>query len=152
MMQNYMDFYDKLRAKLVAFTKKKNGKDRKFVSILLFVPDLFHLLVSAMLDKDIAGRDKALIGAGLAYFMLPLDFLPEGLLGFGGFVDDIIVATFVINTLINRLGASAIEKHWSGDEGLLHVLQKITAKTEKITEKVPAKNMLARYITDEQKG
>ena len=151
-MQKTTDFYEKLRRKLVDFTKKKNGKDRKFIAILLFVPNLFHLLVSAMLDKDIAPKHKALISAGIAYFMLPLDFLPEGLLGFGGFVDDIIVATFVINTLINQLGVAAIEKHWAGDQQLLHVLQMITAKTEKITAKVPARNMLARYITTGEKG
>lgn len=146
--EEQQDFYDKLRARLVRFTQSKKGKNSRFIGILLFVPDLFHLLVKAMFDKNINAKNKMLIGAGIAYFMLPLDFMPEAIFGFGGFVDDIVIATFVINTLINQLGIENMEKHWSGDAKLLAVLQKISAKTEQFTEKIPVKSLLARFMRD----
>ncbi|MFJ7737416.1 YkvA family protein [Lysinibacillus sp. NPDC097287] len=149
--QEQLDFYDKLRAKLVQFLDSKKGKNNKFTKYLLFAPDLFHLMVKTMMDSNVDTKSKALIGGGIAYFMLPVDFLPEGLIGFGGFMDDIVIATIIINTLINKLGPEVIEKHWSGDDQLLNVLQKVSETSDQVISKIPIKSAIANVMVRESK-
>lgn len=147
--QEQLDFYNTLRAKLVHFLDSKKGKRNKFTKYLLFAPDLFHLLVKTMMDVNVDTKSKALIGGGIAYFMLPVDLLPEGLIGFGGFMDDIVIATIIINTLINKLGPEVLEKYWSGDEQLLTVLQKVSETSDEILSKFPVKSVLAKIMAKE---
>ncbi|MFJ7952850.1 YkvA family protein [Lysinibacillus sp. NPDC096418] len=150
--QEQLDFYNKLRAKLIQFLSSKKGKSNKFTKYLLFAPDLFHLMIKTMMDSDVDKKSKALIGGGIAYFMMPFDFLPEGLIGFGGYMDDIVIATMIINTLINKLGPGVIEKHWSGDEQLLNVLQKVSETSDQVVSKIPVKSAIANVIIRESKA
>ena len=150
--QEQLDFYNKLRAKLVQFMDSKKGENNKFTKYLLFAPDLFHLLVKTMMDSSVDAKSKALIGGGIAYFMMPLDFIPEGLIGFGGYMDDIVIATVIINTLINKLGPEILVKYWSGDEELLNVLQKVSETSDQVVSKMPVKSVFANVIMRENKG
>lgn len=50
------------------------------------------------LDPQTPGRVRAILLAGLAYFILPLDTIPDFLLGFG-FTDDIAVLSGILATL-----------------------------------------------------
>ena len=79
----------------------------------MFVPDLFHLLIKTVTDAGVDKKESC-IKASIAYFVLPMDLMPEGLLGFGGYLDDVVLATFVVNTIINKLGPDVVEKHWTG--------------------------------------
>ncbi|WP_139114400.1 YkvA family protein [Lysinibacillus xylanilyticus] len=150
--QEQQDFYYKLRAKLVSFLASKSGKKSKFAQYLMFVPDLFHLLVKTLTDSKIDKKNRALIGASIAYFIMPVDFIPEGLIGFGGYLDDLVIATFIVNTIINKLGPEVIEKNWTGDDNLLHVLQKIAGISDEVTNKIPVKSVLGLFIKEESKG
>ncbi|MEI4768209.1 DUF1232 domain-containing protein [Psychrobacillus sp. FJAT-51614] len=140
------DFYEKLRLKITNFLESNTGKANKFAPYLLFAPDLFHLLVKAMLDNRIDTKSKTLIGSGILYFITPIDVLPEGLVGPGGFIDDIIVATFVINMLLNRFSPEIIEEHWAGDDKLLNALKKISETSNTMLGKLPARSLLGRFI------
>ncbi|EON72222.1 YkvA family protein [Lysinibacillus sphaericus] len=146
------DFYHKLRTKLVTFLESKTGRHNKFAEYLMFVPDVFHLLIKTLMDPAIDTKSRSLIGATIAYFIFPMDFMPEGVLGFGGFMDDLVLATFVVNTIINKLGPEVIEKHWTGDNKLLDVLQKIAGTSDQIISKIPVKSMFTQYIRHETKG
>ncbi|WP_036126001.1 YkvA family protein [Lysinibacillus sphaericus] len=149
--QEQQDFYQKLRMKLVAFLGSKKGKKNKFAPYLMFVPDLFHLLIKTVTDAGVDKKSRALIGASIAYFVLPIDLMPEGLLGFGGYLDDVVLATFVINTIINRLGPEVVEKHWTGDDKLLHVLQKVAEVSDEVVSKIPVKSPIAQFVKQESK-
>src|SRR5688572_31610392 len=98
--QRREDFYQALRARITSWLASK-GKGYKHANILLLAPDLFHLLSRLMLDPRIPTAEKAGLGAALAYFISPIDLLPEALLGPAGYVDDVALAAFVLNRLIN---------------------------------------------------
>lgn len=140
------DFYEKLRVKITDFLESKTGKASKFAPYLLFAPDLFHLLVKAMVDNRIDTKSKTLIGSGILYFITPIDVLPEGLVGPGGFIDDIIVATFVINMLLNKFSPDIIEEHWAGDHKLLDALKKISESSNSLLGKLPARSLVSRFL------
>jgi len=118
------DFYTKLRAKITNYVESKSTKAGKFTPYLLFAPDFFHLLIKSMLDDRIDSKSKTLIGSAILYFITPIDVLPEGLVGPGGFIDDLIVATFVINILLNKFSTEVIEEHWAGEDKLLNTMKR----------------------------
>ncbi len=149
--QEQKDFYQKLRKKLAQFLVSKTGMKHKYADYLLFVPDIFHLLIKIVADPAVDSKSKSLIGATIAYFIFPMDFLPEGIFGFGGFLDDMMLATFVLNMTINKLGPEVIEKHWTGDEKLLELLQKTTETSNELLSKIPVKSILTKYIKNKSK-
>lgn len=118
------DFYQKLRAKMHNWLEGR-GKGYKYADYLLFAPDLFHLLCKLSLDNRIPPGKKAELVGAIAYFVSPIDLIPEAIFGPVGFVDDIAVAAFVLNRLINTGHGDVAEEHWAGDEKLLSVIQKI---------------------------
>lgn len=139
-----LDFYERLRKSITSYFEKKGIT--KVSSFLLFAPDIFHLMVKTMADPRVDFKSKALLGSGIAYFVAPVDFLPELLAGPGGFVDDLIIATFVLNLLVNRLSPDLLEDHWAGDDKLLTTLKQLTASGESILGKLPTKSLIGNFM------
>lgn len=126
-----LSFYDRLREKILHAIEKREGKrgaklTEGALRALLLVPDVFILLVRLALDKNVPGSTRALIGGALAYFLLPVDLLPEALLGGAGFMDDLILATAVLAQAFGGDLEPHARKHWSGSEDLRVVLQDLT--------------------------
>lgn len=140
------DFYQKLRSKIQKWLDTRAGGIGKLGQYVLFAPDFFHLLSKLMLDSRIDTSNKAKIGAGILYFFAPIDFLPELLVGPGGFLDDVVVAVFIINTLLNKFPAEVIEEHWAGDKSLLSVVSGISNSSSKVVSKIPAGRLVKRFM------
>jgi uncharacterized membrane protein YkvA (DUF1232 family) len=122
--QTREDFYQALRARIAAWLASK-GKGYKHAQFLLLAPDLFHLLTRLMLDNRIPAADKAGLGAALAYFISPVDLLPEAFLGPAGYVDDVALAAYVLSRLINAGHGAVARELWAGDGDLFDSIQHI---------------------------
>lgn len=122
--QRREDFYQALRARIADWLASK-GKGFKHAQLLLLAPDLFHLLSRLMLDPRIPAAEKAGLGAALAYFLSPIDLLPEAILGPAGYVDDVALAAYVLNRLINAGHGAVAKELWAGDGDLLASLQRV---------------------------
>jgi uncharacterized membrane protein YkvA (DUF1232 family) len=122
--QRREDFYQALRARITDWLASK-GKGFKHAQLLLLAPDLFHLLARLMLDPRIPAGEKAGLGAALAYFISPIDLLPEALLGPAGYIDDVALAAFALSRLINAGHGAVAKELWAGDGDLLASLQRI---------------------------
>ncbi len=103
----------------------KAGENHKYANLLMWAPDLFHLLIKLSLDKRVAVDDKILLGAVIVYFVSPIDLMPEGLLGPVGYVDDIALAAWAIDRIIQNAGARVVRDHWAGESDVLAVIKKI---------------------------
>jgi uncharacterized membrane protein YkvA (DUF1232 family) len=119
------DFYRKLRRKIKEWSETQKGRSYRWTKWILLAPDLFHLLLRLMADPDVPLKEKGKLAAVVAYFISPLDFLPEIFLGPTGFLDDICLTAFALNILINNVDPSIVQKHWAGEEDVLVVIQKI---------------------------
>ena len=73
--------------------------------------------------------------AAIAYFISPIDLLPEAFLGPFGFADDIIVAALVLHGLINNTSPDVVERHWPGDDNVLDVIKKIINVSDRLVGK-----------------
>lgn len=140
------DFYQKLRSRIQKWLENRSGGVGKLGQYVLFAPDFFHLLSRLMLDSRIDASSKSKIGAGILYFFAPIDFLPELLVGPGGFLDDVVVAVFIVNTLLNKFPAEVIEEQWAGDKELLSVVRGISNSGSKVVSKIPAGRLVKRFM------
>ena len=121
------DFYQKLRNKIRDWAHSDDGKANKWTEYLLYAPDLFHLMCKLVLDKRVSSKNKAKLAAAIAYFISPADLIPEAIFGPIGFVDDIALAAYVLNVIINETDSSIIEEHWAGENDVLPIIKKILA-------------------------
>jgi hypothetical protein len=63
-----------------------------------------------------------MMAGALAYFLMPIDLLPEAFLGPGALTEDLIIAVAVLATAFgNELGPKA-ERYWNGSQKLRVVL------------------------------
>lgn len=124
-MANHDDFYQGFREKIRKWLASEEGKSNKFAEYLMFAPDLFHLLCKLSLDEGVPIKEKAKLVGAIAYFVSPVDLVPELLLGPLGYVDDIALAAYVLNGIINNSDKELVEKHWAGEGDVLEVIQQI---------------------------
>jgi uncharacterized membrane protein YkvA (DUF1232 family) len=119
------DYYKRLRRQVRDWVEG-NGAGHRYAEIILLAPDLLHLLIRLSLDDRIDGRSKAKVAAALAYFISPIDLVPEALLGPIGYTDDIAVACLALNGILNEEGNREVAReHWQGDEQLIVVIQRV---------------------------
>ena len=125
-----LSFYDRLREQVLKTVEGRTSRSGKLteaaVKALLLVPDVFILLVRLILDKEVPGSARAMIGGALAYFVLPFDLLPEALLGPAGFLDDLVLAAAVLAQAFGGELEPYARKHWNGPEDLRVVLRDLT--------------------------
>ena len=121
-------FYDKLRKKISKYSGKHSD-------LILLAPDIFMLLFRLMKDKRVPAKHKGFLAAAIAYFISPLDIIPEALLGPFGYTDDIIIAVMVLNKIINEVSEEAVVENWSGRGNILALIQNILTISHNIIGK-----------------
>ena len=128
MNKKHSDFYIKIRRQITAFLEKHNFE---YGHLLLLAPDFFHLLVKLSLDKRVPKNKKIKLGIGIAYFILPIDILPEAFLGPIGYMDDLAVAAYILNDFINQENLDVVYENWAGDSDVLSSIQNILTIADK---------------------
>ena len=109
------------------------------------------LVLRLTFDKDVPKESRALLGSALAYFVLPVDFLPEAFMGPAGFMDDLVLALMVLSQAFGDDLEPYAAKHWSGARSIRQTLQDILGAAHSLLghdlfEKL--KNLLKRRGVD----
>ncbi|HEX6177744.1 MAG TPA: DUF1232 domain-containing protein [Thermoanaerobaculia bacterium] len=118
-------FYDRLREHIHGYAESKGRFAEWTTDFLLLVPDMFMLLWRLANDPRVAGQDKVLLGSGIAYYIFPLDVVPEALLGPIGFLDDLVFGVYILNKMITDTDPEILREHWSGHEDVLEAVQRV---------------------------
>lgn len=130
--RRYEDFYVKLRRRLDAWLRTDEGRRHRWADVVCLAPDLVHLLIRLVLDPRVPNADKSRLLAVLLYFLSPLDALPEVVLGPAGYLDDIALAAYALNGLLNRIDPQIVRDHWAGDGDVLEVIQSILRRADEM--------------------
>jgi uncharacterized membrane protein YkvA (DUF1232 family) len=141
--ENNLDFYHSLRNRIVEWANTKEGRNSKWAEYILIVPDLFYLLCKLTLDPEVPIKSKAKLGIAIAYFVSPVDIIPEAILGPLGFTDDVVISAMVLNTLINETDPELILKHWAGEEDILLLVKRII----EVADQMIGKGVLSKIKT-----
>ena len=126
-------FYRRLRDRIKHWAERRRIPQKR-LEFLLVAPDLFVLLSRLALDGRVPGRTKAKVAAGLAYFVSPLDMVPD-FLGPAGLLDDVIVAAWILHVIIgelNQLDPSILQDHWEGEEDVLIRVTQIIEQADNV--------------------
>jgi uncharacterized membrane protein YkvA (DUF1232 family) len=119
------DFYQKMSRDIEKWLKKKAGKNHKWAGYIMLTPNLFHLLIKLVIDPNVPLEEKAKLGMVIAYFIAPIDLIPEGIVGPIGYVDDIALTCLALNSLINNTDSRLVKKHWAGEQDILKIIKDV---------------------------
>jgi uncharacterized membrane protein YkvA (DUF1232 family) len=89
-----------------------------------FIPAFAALVYRLMKDPRVPARAKATLVLAAGYVASPIDFVPDWILGLGRF-DDLIVAAFALDQILNRVPEHIVLEHWDGDEDVLEIVREI---------------------------
>ncbi len=120
-------YYLMLRGKMHEFQKKyPNAKALEYV---LFLPDLFRLLVRLQNDERVPDAYKSKISNAIFYLLSPFDFIPDIIPGLGQ-LDDVVWIGKTIADLINLkyVNPEIIKEHWAGSYETLEQIMQISEK------------------------
>jgi uncharacterized membrane protein YkvA (DUF1232 family) len=116
----YDDFYLKLRTTVNGYVAKHAGSD--IAEMVLYVPDFFYLLTKLATDPRVPRGNKAQIVAALAYFVSPLDIIPDMIVGLG-WLDDLYLAMIVTDNLLNAVDISVVREYWPGNDDIVSLIK-----------------------------
>ncbi len=126
------DFYQKIRNDVKHWLNDNLDKENKWADYILAAPDFFHLLCKLTADSEIPSNKKLKLLAAIAYFISPIDLLPEAFLGPVGYLDDIAVAAYILNDLINEVDSQIVRKHWAGEKDVLDLIKTILVNADEM--------------------
>ncbi len=134
--ENVNRFYEQLRKKIKNQLSKFAGKyGEEGAKILLAAPDLIVLLWRLIKDERVPVEKKVFLVSVIAYWIIPVDLLPEAILGVIGYADDIFITLYVLNDLINNVGEDVIRDNWPGDEDVIKFIKESLKIAEMWMEK-----------------
>ncbi len=126
----HADFYQRLRRRMRAWSNSRQARSSKWAEYVLLAPDLFHLVCRLMLDPSVASEHRVKLAMVAAYYLAPMDLMAEIFLGPLGFLDDVALAAFVLNSLLRDTPEETVRRHWAGDGDVLEWLRKIVGSTD----------------------
>ena len=125
-------FYRGLRAQVLAWAETRGGKDHPWLRYVLLAPDILHLLLCLMADSRVGAKPKSMLAGVIAYFVLPVDLLPEAVIGPVGYLDDVALAAFALNQILNQTDPEVLRQHWAGDGDILELIQEIVKRADEM--------------------
>lgn len=130
------DFYDFLRTKVKSISKSIGGKYGDDIGrYALLLPDFFVLLTRLGFDDRVDSAMKRRLGLVVLYLVSPIDLFPEVLFGPVAFVDDLVLAAYSLNLLLNKVDPEIVKENWPGEGDVLESIREIARKADSILGK-----------------
>ena len=131
------DFYQKLRRRVARWAEGRDATTTRGAELVLLAPDLFHLCCRLLADKRVPAKAKGTLGLVVAYFISPIDLMPEALLGPLGYADDVALAVLALHHLMDSVPEAVLREQWAGDEDILRLVETLVATLhERLDQKV----------------
>jgi len=102
----------------------KEAQQTKLKEYALLVPRLLKLLWRLSRDPRVPARSKATLFILMGYIVSPIDVIPDFLPGIGQ-LDELVIAAFALDQMLNRVPAEIVREHWEGDNDILEVVQEV---------------------------
>jgi uncharacterized membrane protein YkvA (DUF1232 family) len=124
------EFYHKLRRTVKIWAGGEKSLTSQYADFILAGPDLFMLLVRLSRDDRVSRQNRASLAGAVAYFINPLDFVPELILGPAGLVDDIALSALVLHQVLENTDPAIVREHWEGTLDILDLIRQILAAAD----------------------
>jgi uncharacterized membrane protein YkvA (DUF1232 family) len=100
----------------------------------MFLPNMIKLLGRLVKDPRVPRRSKILMGGVIAYLVSPIDLLPDAI-PVVGLADDLLLAAYVLNHVMDRAGEEVVLEHWDGPQDLLQLVRSVLDATSAMVPK-----------------
>ncbi|HZA40012.1 MAG TPA: DUF1232 domain-containing protein [Actinomycetota bacterium] len=101
----------------------ENTRD-KLKKYARLAPQFAKLIGRLMKDSRVPARQKAILVVVGAYLVSPIDVIPDFIPGIG-VLDDLVIAAFALDQILNRVPEECVREHWEGDEDVLAVIKEV---------------------------
>lgn len=128
-------FYDRMRESIRRYLENKGSVAGTTSEYLLLAPDVFVLLWRLVNDSRVNAKNKVMLGSGLAYYLFPLDIMPEAFLGPIGYLDDLVFAVYLLNKILADTDPAILREHWSGRDDVLDSIRKVLNAADNLVGK-----------------
>jgi uncharacterized membrane protein YkvA (DUF1232 family) len=119
----HQGYYQKLRERVRSFTEQKAPRwAQPLVPWVLAVPDFFVLMVRLARDERVPTGLKVVVGAVIAYFIMPVDLIPDPL-PIVGEIDDVAVALFALEQISKKVPMNVAQELWPGEGKLSDIVE-----------------------------
>lgn len=128
------DEYSKLREKVI---HKVPDKYDKAIVYAMILPDIMALLWRLFRDKRVKVKVKMMVAGVIAYLASPLDVIPD-FVPLVGKIDDVAIAFFALNAILNEVPKEIILQNWQGRENIILITREAVGY---ISEMVGSRNV-----------
>ncbi|MGZ5472730.1 MAG: YkvA family protein [Thermoanaerobaculia bacterium] len=128
-------FYDRMRESIRRYLDNKGSVAGTTGEYLLLAPDVFVLLWRLVNDGRVSSKNKVMLGSGLAYFLFPLDIMPEAFLGPIGYLDDLVFGVYLLNKMLTDTDVAILRQHWSGRDDVLATIRNVLNAADNLVGK-----------------
>lgn len=104
--------------------EKLPQKIKTYSDYLFIVPDMAALLYRLLKDKRVSLKTKLIISGAIAYIGFPTDIIPDNI-PFIGKIDEIAVAFFALERIIDDVPMKVILENWEGKNNIVFVVKNI---------------------------
>ncbi|WP_147565250.1 YkvA family protein [Clostridium tyrobutyricum] len=149
--------YVKLRENII---EKLPSKFSKLAEYIMFMPDILILFWRLFKDKRVSSPIKIVLVNAILYIISPVDLIP-GFIPIIGQMDDVAVAFFALNYIIDKVPREIILENWQGKNDVIIMTQEVIkyiteivgmGNISKISDLIKSmlKKPSKKYITNEQ--
>jgi uncharacterized membrane protein YkvA (DUF1232 family) len=105
------DNYTTLREKIES---KVPDRFDRIIEYAFLLPDMIALFYRIFKDKRVPVKTKVIVGGVIGYLVSPIDILPD-FVPFIGKLDDLAIAFYALDKVINQIPPEIILENWQGD-------------------------------------
>lgn len=114
------DSYTKFRASVDVKIPNKYENIKEYA---MLIPDIVALLWRLFKDSRVDSKTKAKVAAVMGYLAMPIDILPD-FIPLVGSIDDIAVAFYGLNAILNEVPEEIIMENWQGKGDIIIIVKK----------------------------
>ena len=103
---------------------EREAQQTKLKEYALLAPRLVKLLWRLARDPRVPARVKATLVVLIGYIVSPVDLIPDVFPAIGQ-LDELVIAAFVLDQMLNRVPAEIVREHWDGDKDILEIVQEV---------------------------
>lgn len=135
---------DKFKGFYEALVENLESYNGEYASFIDCGPNLFRLLCD-VLDYDIKRELRLNICGAIAYYVVPMDVIPEQLYGPYGYIDDIFMSVYALRRVADEYGYDFLQEVWSHENDIKEVMDDCYNKSVDVLEEDDIKAILT-YI------
>ena len=114
-MSGFKAFYDTLIENLDSY-------DGEYASFIDCGPNLYKLLCAVLDSNELTQDLRLTVSAAIAYYVVPMDVIPEQEYGPYGYIDDIFISVYALKKVADELGYELLQYYWEFDTDVKEVM------------------------------